>query len=159
MKAALLSLCGVAVLLAPACKPSPGGGGSGEPSAVAGSSSVVKSVAARRVADHVHLMLSLRVKNPDSTAFALTPPAVRVWAGRREVEPFVAPGLEPPVISPGGEAEVETHWWLAASDLSGGITLEMNSSRTEIKSAAAFALDLLPEGGTVSLSFPDWKVR
>jgi hypothetical protein len=106
----------------------------------------------------VHLTLAAQVMNPGAAPLTLAPPAVQLFAGSKPVEPFIAPGLEPAVIPPGGEAVAATHWWLSAADLSGALTLEVSGSRAEVKSAAAFALDVLPENKPVSLAFPDWKL-
>jgi hypothetical protein len=139
------------------CKPaSPAG--NGKATTVSASTFTVKSLTAERSGPHVHLTIAALVKNPGATALTLTPPAAQLFAGAKSVEPFIAPGLEPAVIPAGGEAEVATHWWLAAGDLSGALTLDIAGARAEVKSAAAFALDLLPENRPVALSFPDWKL-
>jgi sarcosine oxidase gamma subunit len=138
-----LSACGPA--------PAPGGGKS------KASSFAVRYLTAERTGDHLHLTIAAQVKNPGAAALTLTPPAVQLFAETKAVPPFLAPGLEPAVIPPGGEAEAVTHWWLAAADLSGALTLEISGARAEVKSTAAFALDLLPEQSPVLLSFPDWK--
>ena len=156
-RAALTALA--AAFLLPACKPAPSGGGGGESIVVTVSTFVVKSIVARRSAGHLHLMLSAQVKNTGGAALTLAPPAAQLLAGTRAVERFIAPGLEPAVIPAGGEGDAEMHWWLEAQDLSGSLTVEIGGSRAEIKTAAGFALDLLPEGRAVSLAFPDWKVR
>jgi chromate transport protein ChrA len=147
------ALLGLVWKLSTAASPSASGG----TAPVTASAFAVKSLTAERADDHLHLTITAQVKNPGATALTLAPPAVQLYAGTMAVEPFIAPGLEPAVIPPGGEAEAVTHWWLAAADLSGALTLEISGASAEVKSTAAFALDLLPEQSPVLLSFPDWK--
>ncbi len=139
-----------------ACRPSPPAGG-GKSAPVAGSTFTVNSLTAERSGDHVRLTITSQVKNPGTTPLTLAPPAARLFAGTTAVEPFIAPGLDPPVISAGGESEAATHWWLSAADLRDALTLEITGARAEVKSTTAFALDLLPEQKPVPLPFPDWK--
>ena len=148
-------LCAAAVLVS--CKPAPAPGGG--KAAVSASTFTVKSLTAERSGDHLHLTLTAQVKNPGAEVLTLSAAAVKLMtADGRAVEPFIAPGLEPAVIAPGSEAEAATHWWLAAADLAGALTFDISGARAEVKSAAAFALDLLPESRPVALSFPDWKL-
>jgi chromate transporter len=118
----------------------------------------VRSLTAERTGDHLHLTVTALVKNRGTTALAAAPPEVQLFAGTKAVEPFIAPGLEPRVITAGGEDEAATHWWLTAADLGGALTLEISGARAEVKSASSFALDLLPENRPAALSFPDWKL-
>ena len=152
-----VSLVSVSALLA-ACSPdAPPKGKSG--AAAATSVFTVKSILAERSGANLHLTLMVQVKNPGAAALTLTPPGVRLLAGAKAVEPFIAPGLEPAVIPAGGEAEGATHWWVGEGDLSGPLVLEIGGVRAEVKNGSAFALDSLPEKRAVALSFPDWKMR
>lgn len=146
-------------LLLAGCKPPASPSGSGSPATKTNSTFTVTGLLAERAGDHLHTKVTVRVRNPGTAALSLSPPAVQLLAGTKPVEPFIAPGLEPAVIPAGGEAEAATHWWVAAGDLSGALTLEIGGARTEVKSGSAFALDALPEKRAVALSFPDWKVQ
>ena len=157
MRCHLLSVLFVVVGLLAGCKPSPPSGG-GKSAPVATATFTVKSLTAERAGDHLHLTLTTQVKNPAASALTLAPPAVQLLANGKAVEPFIAPGLEPVVLAPGAEAEAALHWWLAAAELSGALTLEIAGSRVVVKSAGAFALELLPDKQPVSLAFPNWKI-
>jgi len=129
-------------------------GAKSAPAAVA--TITVRSLTAERTGNHLHLTITALVQNPGMAA--PPPPEVRLFAGTDAVSPFIAPGLEPRAISTGAETESITHWWLTEANLSDALTLEITGARAEVKSAAAFALDLLPESKPVPLSFPDWKL-
>lgn len=159
-KVGLIPVIGVCALLGLGWKlgmaaPSPATVAKSTP--VAASNFTVKSLTAERTGDHLHLTITAQVKNPGAGALTLGPPAVQLFAGTNPVEPFIAPGLEPAVIPAGSEAEATTHWWLAAADASGVLTLGISGARAEVKSASPFALDQLPENRPAVISLPDWK--
>jgi hypothetical protein len=105
-------------------------------------------VSAQRSGDHVHLSVTVKVKNSGREPLTLTPPAVQLWMGKdRAAAPFIAPGLEPAVIAPGVEAEAATHWWLAASEWPGPLELEVNGGRETVKSGGGISINALAEGG------------
>ena len=157
MRSRLLIASGVAAGWFAGCKPSPPSGG-GKSATVAASTFTVKSLTAERAGDHLHLTLTTQVNNPAASALTLAPPAVQLLANDKAVEPFIAPGLEPIALAPGAETEAALHYWLTAADLSSALTLEIAGARAEVKSAGAFALELLPDKQPVSLAFPNWKI-
>ena len=156
MRRHLLNVLIAALGLLAGCKPSPPSAG-GKSATVATATFTVKSLTAERAGDHLHLTLTAQVKNPGATALTLAPPAVQLLANGKAVEPFIAPGLELVVLAPVAETEAALHWWLSAAEVNGALTLEIAGARVEVKSAAVFALDALPENTPVPLSFPNWK--
>jgi hypothetical protein len=140
------------VLLA-ACDKVPTG-----PTGPASAPFTVTGVTAERSGAHVHLTVNARVKNPGPAPLTLGPPAAQLRiAGDRPAPPFIAPGLEPGVLSPGVESDAATHWWLAADDLSGSLELEISGARQVVKSPGEFPVSALDEGKPVPLSWPEWK--
>ena len=156
MRCHLLSVLFVVVGLLAGCKPSPPSGG-GKSAPVATATFTMKSLTAERAGGHLHLTLTAQVKNPGSAALTLAPPTVQLLANGTAAEPFISPGLEPAVLAPGAEMETALHWWLAAEEVTGALTLDIAGARAEVKSAGTFALDLLPERQPVPLTFPNWK--
>jgi hypothetical protein len=143
---------GVAMLLA-ACGNEPTG-----PTGPTSAPFTVTDVTAERSGAHLHLTVNVRVKNSGPAPLTLGPPAAQLWiAGARTAPPFIAPGLEPGVISPGAENDAATHWWLAANDLSGSLELEISGARQLVKSPGVFPADALDERKPAPLSWPDWK--
>lgn len=138
-------------------EPSPASGG---PTAAAPSAFTVRSLTAERSGDHLHLTVTVTVKNSSCAPLLLAPPAVQLWIGKdKSADPFIAPGLEPAEIAPGDESEGATHWWLAGSDLSGSLELEFAGARQTAKTAGAFVLASLAEGRPADLGFPVWVVH
>jgi hypothetical protein len=127
-------------------------------SAAAPSTFAIRGVTAERVGDHLRLTVTALVKNPGPAPLTLAPPAAQLWIGNDKLAaPFIAPGLDPAVIAPGTESEAATHWWLAASDLTGSLELEVAGLRQPVKSVDAFAIEALTESKNVPLSFPRWQ--
>lgn len=147
------SFLSAAVLLAGCGKKPPA------PSAAAAPSTfTIRAVTAERSGDHLHLTVAVLVKNPGSSPLTLTPPAAQLWIGKEKpAGPFIAPGLESAVIAAGAESEAASHWWLAASDLSGSLELEIAGTSQIVKSTGDFVLDSLAEGQSAPLAFPRWK--
>lgn len=118
----------------------------------------IAALTAERSGDHLHLTVTVSVRNRILAPLTLTPPAAQLWIGKdKPAAPFIAPGLEPSVIAPGAESDAVTHWWLPASDLSGSMELEIFGVRQAVKSAGAFDIESLPEGRTVGLLIPQWR--
>ncbi len=150
----LLAVSAVLLAALSACRREPAAGSGG----LIRSTFTIRAVAAERAGDHLHLTVTVRAKNAGSIPLALAPPAAQLWIGSdKPAAPFIAPGSEPELVAPGGEAEAATHWWLAASDLSGPLELEIAGVRQPVKSAEAFAIKALPESKSVTLSFPLWQ--
>ena len=136
-------------------EPPPASGGS---TAAAPSAFIIRSLTAERSGDHLHLTVTVHVKNPGTAPLTLTPPGAQLWIGKdKPAAPFIAPGLEPGIVDPGGESEAATHWWLAGSDLSGSLDLEISGARQTVKTASAFVLSSVVEGQSAPLAFPVWK--
>ncbi len=155
-KAAMKILAVSVVLIAAvsACRREPAAGSGG----LIRTTFTIRAVAAERSGDHLHLTVTVRAKNAGSIPLALAPPAAQLWIGSdKPAAPFIAPGLEPALVAPGGEAEGATHWWLAASDLSGPLELEIAGVRQPVKSTEPFAFNSLPENRPSALQFPQWK--
>ena len=110
---------------------------------------------AERSGDHFHLTITARIKNSGAAPLSLTAPAVQLFTGKdKPAAPFIAPGLEPSVIAAGAESEADTHWWLPASDLAGGLTLEVTGIRQPVTSAGAIVFDSLPENKPTAIPLP-----
>ena len=149
-----------AVLLLAGCRekpPGPSGPAPAAPAVSASASVAITGLTAARSGAHLHLTVSAKVKNTGSAPLVMAPPAVQFRAGSRPVPPFIAPGLDPAAVAPGGESSADTHWWLAAADLVGPLELDVAGARVSVKSAAPFALESLSENKPVTLTFPDWK--
>lgn len=158
MKAWASGLCfQLAVVLFAGCgkNPSPAPGGS---IASAPSNFTVRAVTAQRSGDHIHLTVTVHINNPGNNPLTQTPPAVQLWIGKdKPAAPFIAPGLEPAVIAPGAASDAATHWWLAGSDLSGSLELEIAGARQTVKTVGTFTLNSLVESIPEPLAFPVWR--
>ena len=131
---------------------------SASPGAVALSPFTVRALTAERSGDHLHLTVTVRVKNPGSAPLLLASPAAQLRIGEdKHAAPFIAPGLEPAAIAPGAESEGVTHWWLSQDELSGSLEMEISGVRQPVKSAGPFPFEALPEHRATALPFPVWK--
>ncbi len=93
----------------------------------------VTSVAAQRSGDHLHVTITVKVRNSGTVPLTLAPPTTQLWTGKdKPVPPFIAPGLEPSVISPGTESEASTHWWLEDPSAAAALELEINGTRQPV---------------------------
>jgi hypothetical protein len=93
----------------------------------------VTSAVARRSGDHLHVTVTVKVQNRGTAPITLAPPVAQLWAGKdKPVPPFIAPGLEPSVISPAAEAEADTHWWLESPGTAAALELEINGVRQPV---------------------------
>ena len=124
---------------------------SNPPGAAVPSAFKVHSLTAVRSGDHLHVTVTVEVRNTGTRPLVLTPPIAQLWIGKdKPAAPFIAPGLEPAVIAPGTASEAATHWWLAVTDLAGSLELEINAVRQPIH-AGTVSLDSLPENVPVIL--------
>ena len=154
MKLFAVSVVLIAALSACRREPAAGSGGPIR------STFTIRNVAAERSGDHLHLTVGVRVRNSGSIPLALSPPAAQLWiGGDKPAAPFIAPGLEPVLVAPSGEADAATHWWLAATDLSGPLELEIAGVRQLVKSAGAFPLNSLSDSQPAALVWPEWQVK
>ena len=119
----------------------------------------VKSVTAERSGDHLHLTIILQRGAGTRQSPGANDPLIELWTGNgKPVPPFIAPGLDPSVLSKDRPDEAETHWWVAADDLSGTLELNISGTRLPVKDAAAFDVTTLADQSVTPLTFPQWKV-
>ncbi len=113
------------------------------------------ALTAERSGDHIHLIVTVHIRNPFPTPLRLDPPTAQLWIGsKNRALPFLAPGLEPPVIGPGAESEAATHWWIGASEFAGPLELKIADTRQPVKSMSAFSFDSLPENKPIAIPLP-----
>ena len=88
----------------------------------------------------------------------MRPPTVRLVTGAgREVPPFFLPFNPPPEIAPCARQEVRLRYWLEKADLAGALTLEIESGKFPVKSAAPFDLETLENKKPKTFTAEDWR--
>lgn len=124
MKAWMPAVLAAVSVLAGACRrESPG-------AAKTSTAFTITGLTAEPAGDHAHVIITVKATGPASGPVTLAPPACRLWTSSgEEVPPFIAPGLEPAILTPGVETEAATHWWLRAKDLKNTLELEINGTR------------------------------
>lgn len=118
----------------------------------------IESLEAKREGDHVHLRILVAGENRGKEPLHLSANSLPLMSGKDAVPPFVRPFISIVVIPPGKSGKGSVDYWVNKTLLQQPLSLTVGGQNISIKAAAGFSIDQLPEGKTVVLSCPDWRI-
>lgn len=111
----------------------------------------------KRDYQNARLDLTVRVRNDSATPLPMQSPKVKLLTGKgREVPSFFLPFEKQPEVAAKSTEEVQLRYWLEASDLQGGLSLDVEGKILLIKSAKPLDINTLKNAEEKVLAGTDW---
>ena len=111
----------------------------------------------KRDYQNARLDLTVRVRNDSASPLPMQTPKTRLLTDKgREIPSFFLPFEKQPEVAAKSTGEVQLRYWLEASDLQGGLSLEVDGKTLPVKSAKPLDLNTLKNAEEKVLPGTDW---
>lgn len=106
---------------------------------------------------NAQLDIEVRVRNDSAQKLVLQSPQARLLNAKgKEIASFFLPFDPPPEVPPNSTQDVQLRYWLAAVDLQGALTLEVNGKTVAVKNAKPIDLNTLKNAEKKTVTGVDW---
>ena len=106
---------------------------------------------------NARLDIDVRIRNDNEEKLRCLPPKVKLLTAKgREVPSFFLPFDPQPEVPGKTTQDVQLRYWAEEADLAGVLTLEVEGTKLEIKSAKIFDLKALPNAEKKTLKPGEW---
>lgn len=111
----------------------------------------------KRDYQNARLDLTVRVRNDSLSPLPMQSPKVKLLTDKgREVPSFFLPFEKQPEVAAKSTEEVQLRYWLEASDLQGGLSLDVEGKTIPIKGAKPLDINTLKNAEEKVLPGTDW---
>ncbi|MEY4483082.1 MAG: hypothetical protein RL693_534 [Verrucomicrobiota bacterium] len=111
----------------------------------------------KRDYQNARLDLTVRVRNDGASPLPMQSPKVKLLTDKnREAPSFFLPFEKQPEVGAKSTGEVQLRYWLEASDLQGGLSLEVDGKTLPVKSAKPLDINTLKNAEEKVISGTDW---